>query len=195
MTWVSILRQLITTFHSKSCICAYSDTLATVTLLPGPKGVTVGRDICSVKHPHFPHYRHLKKTWKNDQCLLQKDIINAGINSQLEFQFWVQGYIFRFRSLKNVSDRGIYYASWFYKAISSNPYEGHNNQLVPWWKLRCGQPIDVKNLASLWTSGNEYSIRLFNDYALNVFNWLTFNKVGDITYSFFSVTALRKESA
>ena len=47
---------------------------------------------------------------------------------------------------------------WHWILISSNPYEGHNNQLVPWWKLPCGQPIGLKNLASLWTSGNEYQI-------------------------------------
>ena len=32
---------------SKSGICGHSDTLATLTLLPGPEGVTVGGDICT----------------------------------------------------------------------------------------------------------------------------------------------------
>ena len=37
-------------------ICGHSDTLATVTLLPGPEGVTVGEDICILEITYYQLY-------------------------------------------------------------------------------------------------------------------------------------------
>ena len=39
-----------------SAICGHSDTLATVTLLPGPEGVTVGEDICILEITYYQLY-------------------------------------------------------------------------------------------------------------------------------------------
>ena len=40
-------------FPSREIICGHSDTLATMTLLPGPEGVTVGGDICTKYTNHY----------------------------------------------------------------------------------------------------------------------------------------------
>ena len=43
----SLLFYSLLSLPSREVIYGHSDTLATVTLLPGPEGVTVGEDICT----------------------------------------------------------------------------------------------------------------------------------------------------